>query len=247
MPTWYREDLAYVHDVGHSDFALQAAPGILALLRRSGIDEGLVVDLGCGSGLWARELSKAGYECLGIDISEAMIATARRRLPDAEFRVASFFKAKIPRCSAVTSLGECLNYLFDSANDSKGLARLFQRIHQALLPGGVFIFDIAEPGQVPPGTISRSFRAADDWLVTVEKTESRRPSVLTRRITTFRKIGSCYRRDEEVHRQRLYRSAEIARALRLEGFTVRATRHYGAYHLPKAHAAFIARMPSEVA
>lgn len=245
MGTWYREDLAYVHDVGHGDFAWQAAPGILALLLRNNISAGLVVDLGCGSGLWARELSRAGYQCRGIDISEAMIAMAPRRVPVAEFRVASLFKTKLPRCSAVTSLGECLNYIFDPANNSNTLARLFRRIHQALLPGGVFIFDIAEPGQVPPGVISRSFRAASDWLVTVEKTENRKQSVLTRRINTFRKIGNCYRRVEEVHRQRLYRSADIARALRNEGFKVRTSRHYGKYRLPEAHAAFIARKPGE--
>jgi hypothetical protein len=55
MKAWYREDLAYIHDVGFGDFALGSAPGILRILARNGIREGLVVDLGCGSGLWARE------------------------------------------------------------------------------------------------------------------------------------------------------------------------------------------------
>ena len=246
MPNWYRKDLAYVHDVGHADFALEAAPGILAELRRNKINHGLVVDLGCGSGLWARELSLAGYQCLGIDISEAMIELARRRVPNAEFRVASLFKANLPRCQAVTSLGECLNYLFDSSNGSKALARLFRRVHRALVPGGLFIFDILGAGQVAPATISRSFRAADDWLVTVKKTEDRKRSLLTRRITTFRKEGNCYLRDEEVHRLRLYKSADIAGALRLEGFKVRTRRHYGEYPLGKAHVAFIARKPRAV-
>ena len=54
---WYGEDLAYIHDVGFGDFALGAAPGMLEILRRSGIRGALVVDLGCGSGLWARELA----------------------------------------------------------------------------------------------------------------------------------------------------------------------------------------------
>jgi hypothetical protein len=48
---WYREDLAYIHDVGFGDFALESAPGILEILDRKGIREGLVVDLGCASGL----------------------------------------------------------------------------------------------------------------------------------------------------------------------------------------------------
>ena len=36
MAEWYGEDLAYIHDVGHADFALQTAPGILEILAQSG-------------------------------------------------------------------------------------------------------------------------------------------------------------------------------------------------------------------
>ena len=39
MGGWYGEDLAYIHDVGHADFALDSAPGILDILERSGIGE----------------------------------------------------------------------------------------------------------------------------------------------------------------------------------------------------------------
>ena len=52
----YREDLAYIHDVGFGEFALNAVPGLLTLLKKSGVPNGLVLDLGCGSGLWARDL-----------------------------------------------------------------------------------------------------------------------------------------------------------------------------------------------
>src|SRR5918998_2968379 len=112
MAEFYREGLAHIHDVGFGAYALGSAPGILAILDRNRIREGLVVDLGCGSGLWARELTKAGYRVLGIDLSEQMIAIARKRVPEAEFRVGSLFDADIPTCYAVTAVGEVLNYLF---------------------------------------------------------------------------------------------------------------------------------------
>jgi SAM-dependent methyltransferase len=238
MREWYREDLAYIHDVGFGDYALESAPGILEILARSEIREGLVVDLGCGSGLWARELTKARYRVLGIDISESMIYIARRRAPEAEFRVGSLFEADIPPCDAVTALGEVLNYLFHPENE---LVRLFRRVYEALVPGGVFVFDIAEPGQVPQGTKTRGFTEGEDWVVLVEKEEDR--DTLTRRITTFRRKGEHYRRSDEVHRQRLYRAPDIARYLRQVGFRVRTVRGYGRYRLTRAHAAFIARKP----
>lgn len=119
MEEWYKEDLAFIHDVGFGDFARKSAPGILEILDRNKIREGLVVDLGCGTGLWAQELKKAHYRVLGVDVSESMIRIARTRVPDAEFRVGSLFKANIPPCNAVTSLGECLNYLFDPDNNTQ--------------------------------------------------------------------------------------------------------------------------------
>jgi SAM-dependent methyltransferase len=165
MTEWYREDLAYIHDVGHADFALESAPGILEILAQNGVRDGLVVDLGCGSGLWARELIDAGYRVLGIDISEAMIEISRERVPEAEFRVGSLFEADIPPCGAVTAVSEVVNYLFDPERE---LSDLFRRVYDALAPGGVFVFDVLAPGQVPTGTATRSFREGNDWVVLVE-------------------------------------------------------------------------------
>lgn len=120
----YKDDLAYIHDVGFGDFAKQAAPGLLKILRQRGIAKGLVVDLGCGSGIWAHGLMKAGYEVLGVDISAAMIRLARKRAPQARFVKKSFLKMRLPQCAAVTAIGECFNYLFDKNNNPKTLFRL---------------------------------------------------------------------------------------------------------------------------
>ncbi len=171
-----------------------------------------------------------------------MIRIARKRVPEAEFRIESLFKADIPPCRAVTSISECFNYLFDSNNDRPTLTELFRRIHNALASGGVFVFDIGEPGQVKPGVTAKGFTEGEDWIVMVEKQEERK--ILTRRIISFRKVGNHYRRDDELHRQRLYKSIDVAKELRRAGFRVRTIRSYGGYPLPKAHAAFIARKPA---
>jgi SAM-dependent methyltransferase len=241
MKEWYKEDLAYIHDTGYSEYALKSAPGILAILAQNNIRSGLVVDLGCGSGLSVLELIKADYRVLGVDISESLIAIARTRVPGAEFRVESMFKTDIPSCNAVISIGECFNYLFDVDNNYQMLVQLFDRIYRALTPGGVFIFDIAEPGQVMPGNTTKGFTEDKDWIVLVEKEEKQAQSILIRRIITFRKVGENYRRDDEVHHLRLYKATDVAEKLRQVGFQVQIMRSYGQYELPEAHAAFIAR------
>lgn len=234
---FYKKDLAYIHDVGFGDYALNSAPGILALLKRNGIQEGLIVDLGCGSGLLAQVFVQAQYRVLGIDLSAALLEIARTRVPEAEFQEASLFSVEIPPCNAVTSVGECFNYLFDAEDNLVRLTRLFLRIYTALAPGGILIFDMVEPGQTANGTEQR-FVEGEDWLVLVDKEETR--NILTRRILTFRQVGEFYQRDEEIHRQQLFPANKIVRELEKIGFQVRAMHHYGDFSLPKARVAFIA-------
>jgi SAM-dependent methyltransferase len=242
MADGYGADLAYIHDAGHSGFATGAAPGLLALLRRHGVTGGLVVDLGCGSGVWARILGDAGYDVLGVDYSAAMIALARRRAPRATFRHESYLKATLPRCDAVTSVGECLNYLF-VRNTRAALSSLFRRVYDALRPGGVFVFDVLEPGQLLGGKPRTGHRTGDDWAVLVEVEEDPAERVLTRYITSFRRVGRLYRRDEEVHRQRLYPARDLTAALARVGFGVRVQRGYGDFRLGRAHVVLLARKP----
>jgi SAM-dependent methyltransferase len=238
----YQTDLAYIHDVGHGAFARNAAPGVLRLLRQGGITQGLVVDLGCGSGIWAEQLCQAGYQVFGVDISAAMIRLARRRAPQARFTCASLLQVELPPCDAVTSLGECVNFLFDPKNSREELVRLFGRVYGALRSGGMFIFDVAEPGRSKAGPPQRC-RQGEDWAVLVEVEEDPRAQRLTRRITSFRRVGKLYRRSEETHRLQLYRGAVLAQDLRRLGFRVRLRRGYGAAPLGHAYVALIARKP----
>jgi SAM-dependent methyltransferase len=240
----YGEDLAFVHDAGFGGFARAAAPGVLAILSGAGIRSGRVVDLGCGSGIWAERLVARGYEVLGIDVSEAMIRRARRRVATAEFRVGSAFRARIPPCAAVTSLGECLGYLVEPRASRRALPDLFRRVHDALAPGGVFVFDLMEPGELGATMRASVVARGGGWLVAVDKEEDRERAILTRRIVTFRQVGRLYRRSDETHRLRLYPARDVLRELRRAGFRARVVRAYGALRLPRARAGFVARKPA---
>ena len=239
----YRDDLAYIHDAGFGGFARAAGPVLVEALRQRGISDGLVIDLGCGSGILSHEISQAGYDVLGIDISEAMIAMARRRVPPGRFRVESLLTAEFPRSAAVAAVGECINYLFDTGNTRSSLAKLLRRIHESLVPGGLLLFDVAEPGRVPGTGTVRSYFEGEDWAVLVTNEEDRQRRLLTRRITSFRRVGDLYRRDQEVHRQRLLDRAELAAQLRAIGFRVRILGGYGTLRFGRGHVGFLARKP----
>ena len=215
----YDEDLAHVHDRGFGHVAEAAAGYVLTLLPA----HAAVVELGCGSGITARRLVDAGHEVLGIDQSPALIALARERAPAARFRVGSFVTEPLPRVRR-------------RAGDRRGPQlplRRGQHARRAARPVRPHPRRAAarRPAAVRPrrpgrhgGDGRRHFSAGPDWAVLVEYREQ--GDVLVRHITTFVERGGGYRRGEEVHRQRLYRPAEILPLLRTAGLKARNTRGY---------------------
>ncbi len=238
MTGFYDEDLAYIHRAGFSDMALGSAPGLLALLRRAGITSGLVIDLGCGAGLWLRELMAQGYGALGVDISPAFVALSRETAPRAELRQASAHDVELPPCAAVTAISEVLCYA--PADEPPPLAETARRIHRALQPGGLFVFDVIvqEPG---PPMAYRTWREGEDWAVLIEVEEDRAGGWLTRDMIVFREVGGGYRRSRETHRQHLFGAEEIESWLHDAGFEVETARAYGEFELAPRRMAFITR------
>ncbi len=252
-PNLYRTDLAYIHDAGFGDVARNGAALLVERLGRDGIRDGTVVDLGCGSGIGARLLCDAGFDVVGIDASEAMIRMARTRVPEAELRVGSWVTAEIPPCVAVTAIGEVLGYIggdhppaqvslrpCDHVRSSAARAGLWARIHAALAPGGLLLFDLAGPGRAPTSSPQRTFTEGPDWTVLVEAEADAARSLLTRRITTFRKVGELYRRDHEVHRLELIDPADVGMQLLGAGLSVQMMDGYGAHAALPGLAVFMA-------
>lgn len=190
--------------------------------------DGLVVELGCGSGILARELTRAGLDVLGFDASPAMIAIARKTAPAARFAVARLDEAALPPCNAIVAMGEVLNYAgFDAVR--RAVAKMRTR---------VFVFDVAERGAYPPYDERRV--EGDDWSVIAIKESD--GVHLTRRVLTFRADGDTMRRTEEIHRLELYDRTEMTALLQQNGFHVRIRRSYGTQRLPKGHAVYVARV-----
>lgn len=227
----YRTDLAWIHHAGFSEFALLASRGVLALLTKLGIRDGLIVDVGCGSGVLARALTDAGFDVLGIDASPSMIELAHTTAPAARFEIGSFDEAALPRCAAITAMGEVLNY------GTLDRVRTFaHHAASALPPRGLLLFDVAERESYPPHDERRV--GGDKWsVIAIKDSDGKR---LTRRVLTFRQINGVTRRDEEVHVLELYEREELLAILRQAGFRVRVRRSYGTYRLPKGHAVYVA-------
>jgi SAM-dependent methyltransferase len=239
----YRADLAYIHDVGHGAIARDAAARLVKELAGLG-RLGTVVDVGCGTGILAEAMTEAGYQVIGVDVSEAMVAVARTRAPRAQFRIESFLGTSLPESVAIIAVGEVLCYGFDSANGDRERAGWFRRAHDALCPGGVLLFDIAGPDRVPLPGSHRTFATGPDWAVLAEASVEAASGMLVRRITSFRRTGALYRRDDEVHRLSLIDPAATLALLRAVGFEAEIIPAYDTVTLPHGVVAFLCRKPA---
>jgi SAM-dependent methyltransferase len=185
------------------------------------------VELGCGSGILARELTRAGFDVLGFDASPAMIALARETAPAARVAVGAIDEVDLPPCDAIVAMGEVLNYATFAA-----VRTLVSRARTKLL-----VFDVAERGAYPPYDERRV--EGDDWsVIAIKESDGAR---LTRRILTFRADGATMRRTEELHTLELYERAAMKALLREHGFRVQVRRSYGTRRLPPGHAVYIGK------
>lgn len=237
----YREDLSWIHDLGFGDLARNAGELLLRTLAADGVGEGLVVDLGCGTGILAEAVANAGYDVLGVDLSPAMIEMARRRVPEGRFVCESLLAAKLPPCVAVVAVGECVNYRFDESNSRDQLRALFSRIHDALVPGGVLLFDAAGPGRITGEQPVKTHVDGGDWALLMNAVEDRDARRVTRCITSFRRVGDYFRRDDECHELDLLPAEELIADLEAAGFRTEVLGEYAGHALPAGLTGFLAR------
>ncbi|MGD9387301.1 MAG: class I SAM-dependent methyltransferase [Gammaproteobacteria bacterium] len=241
----YREDLSWIHDLGFGDLARNAAELLLREFAAEGMDGGLVVDLGCGSGIFAEALSDAGYDVLGIDLSPAMIDLARQRVPDAEFRCESLLATALPPSTAVVAIGEVFNYRFDESSSRPARRALYERIHASLQPGGFLLFDVAGPGRVPGDGHLHTCVDGGAWALLMRAEEDPATARLTRCITSFRQAGELFRRDDECHELDLLPPEEVLDDLEAAGFTAQPLGAYHGFELPPGLHGFLARRPRQ--
>lgn len=66
----------------------------------SGREPGVALDAACGTGRFAEFLARSGHHVIGVDSSPDMLAYARRRVPDGEFRLGELARLPLPDASA---------------------------------------------------------------------------------------------------------------------------------------------------
>ncbi len=214
---------------------------LIGLLKEYGVDGGLVCELGCGTGSITRRLRDAGYDMIGIDLSEDMLDIAR------EYEIAALDGTKdfgeavkggaVPdilylnqdmrefelygTVAAVVSICDSMNYLTGEGD----LEKVFRLVNNYLDPGGIFIFDMNTIHKyrdlIGDTTIAEN---REDCSLIWENAYEEKTGLNRYDITVFKRVEfeeedaeELYERICETHLQRAYAPETIVRLLTQAG------------------------------
>ena len=212
---------------------------IICILKKQGIDSGIVAELGCGTGIMTRRLAKRGYDMIGIDISEEMLAAAREHEDSGSILYLNQDMRELElfgTVNAVISICDSMNYIL-SEDD---LCSVFKKVNNYLEKDGLFIFDIKTLhfySNILKDTVQADNRK--DACLIWENYFDEDSRIHTYDLTMFIAAegdlgdGKRFERYTERHLQRAYTVEEIKKAIDAAGMELVAV--YGAmtYETPK--------------
>ena len=190
---------------------------ILNLLQDRKITEGLVLELGCGTGKMMTLLGKAGFDMIGVDNSVEMLQIAREKtsqdflylLQDMrEFELYGTVKAVISVCDSV-------NYI----TKKEELRKVFQLVNNYLDPEGLFIFDFNTEykyRELIGETVIAEDREDVSFIWFNEYDEESHLNDIDLKVFV-QEEGDIYRKFQEEHIQRGYTLDEIKQLLEESG------------------------------
>jgi len=114
---------------------------IIKILKEHGIEDGLVLELGCGTGQMTRLLSDAGYDMIGVDMSEDMLSVAMAENDEGKILYLNQDMREFElygTVRAIVSVCDSMNYIIEDSD----MIKVLKLVNNYLDPKGIFVFDI---------------------------------------------------------------------------------------------------------
>lgn len=200
------------------------------LLKEYGVNDGIILDMGCGTGSVTRRLAKRGYDMIGIDNSSSMLQVAMEYKQQAveensEKEAGILYLLQDMRefelygtVDAVVSICDSMNYI----TDKDDLCQVFRLVNNYLEKDGLFIFDLNTEYKykniLGESTIAENRdRCSFIWENYYDEKEHINEYDLTIFINEDEEEEDIFTRYTETHRQRAYSLDEIKEQLSVAG------------------------------
>lgn len=189
---------------------------LVSLLKKYGVEDGLVLDMGCGTGAMTRYLDAHGYDMTGIDVSEEMLTIAKEKSsPDILYLLQDMREFELyGTVKAAVSICDSMNYILEKED----LVQVFKLVNNYLDPSGIFIFDMNTEYKythlLADGIFAEN-REESSFIWENFYDEDERINEYD--LTLFIKEGELFRKFEETHYQRCYSLEEVKEAAKEAG------------------------------
>ena len=192
---------------------------LIERLKEYNITEGILLDLGCGTGKITRKLAAHGFDMIGVDNSFEMLDIARELSGEDQgilylLQDMREFELYGTVC-AVTSNCDSINYILEYEE----LIEVFRLVNNYLDPEGIFIFDI--------NTLHKYKELLADHTIAEDREEVsfiwnnyfyEEENINEYELNLFvKEKNGLYRKLQETHYQRAYSVEEIKNAIHLAG------------------------------
>ncbi len=220
------ESFAQVYDLFMDNIPYEEWEEYLSgLLCKRGIRDGLVLELGCGTGTMTELLAGRGYDMIGIDNSPEMLEIAAEKREKSGHDILYLLQDMrgfelYGTVRAVVCVCDSMNYILEKEE----LLQVFRLVSNYLDPGGYFIFDMNTEYKyreiLGETTIAENREEGSFiWENYYDEEEKRNDYELT---LFLPEGGGLYRKYEEEHTQRAYDPGEVCRLLAQAGLQTEA-------------------------
>ena len=193
---------------------------LVSLLKEQGVESGLVLDLGCGTGSVTECLARRGYDMIGVDNAEEMLQIAMEKRAESGLDILYLLQDMrefelYGTVAAVVSICDSLNYI----TSQEELIQVFSLVNNYLDPGGIFIFDcntVYKYETILGETVIAENR--DEGSFIWENEYDRETMINRYDLTLFIQTeNGLYEKYEETHFQKAYPIDQVKQALEAAG------------------------------
>lgn len=193
---------------------------LTGILKEYGIEDGLIAELGCGTGSMTELLAAEGYDMIGIDNSPDMLEVAQEKRVESGLDILYLMQDMrefelYGTVRAVVSVCDSMNYI----TSEEELLTVFSLVNNYLDPGGIFIFDL--------NTLYKYCNVLGETTICENRTEGsfiwdnyydEEEQMNEYDLTLFiREEDGRYRKYEETHYQRGYELETIKKLIEQSG------------------------------
>ncbi len=189
------------------------------ILRAGGVESGILLDLGCGTGNMSVRMADYGFEVIGVDSSVGMLSRAREKIQGRNILLLNQSMEELDLYGTVNctiSALDCINHL----DGAESVQRAFEKVSLFTEPGGLFVFDVNTVYKHRNILADRDFVLESDGLLCCWRNALNPDDSVDILLDFFEEKDGAWYRESEEFTERAYEIETLSKLLEQAGFKI---------------------------